>query len=201
MKRALCTAGVIAMVCVVGMLALPRWLSADSNSLTVTMWWMIFNQPAFCRGGGLNICTATDLTNAEAEPALVWAAEQRVRSAAPISVKAALAVTGRHRVSSPGLTNPLGAEVHLALLTHRIHLPVHQRERLVAAFSGACTQTECANIQYAIHRGSNVNTPGHSTSAIWRAADGSSVPTPAYSTLWRSSQGLLGTLHTRLDRE
>jgi hypothetical protein len=45
------------------------------------------------------------------------------------------------------------------------------------------------------------NAPGHSTSAVWRVADGSQVPVPAYSTLWRSSQGLLGILHTRLDVE
>jgi hypothetical protein len=194
-------AGVTTTVFVVGMLALPQWLPAAGNPLTVTMWWMIFNQPDFCRGGGLRICTGTDLTNPEAEPALVWAAEQRVRSEAPISVKAALPITSRHRASDSGVTNPFGAEVHLALLTHRIHLPVHQRERLMAALSDACAQTECANMQYAIHRVSDVNTPGHSTSDVRRVADGLPVPAPAYSTLWRSSQGLLGTLHTRLDGE
>jgi hypothetical protein len=201
MKRTLCMASVIATVCVVGMLALPRWLPANSNPLTVTMWWMIFNQPDFCRGGGPRICTGTDLTNPETEPALVWAAEQRVRPEVPVSVKASLPMTSRHGTSGSGLTNPLGAEVHLALLTHRVHLPVHQRERLVAAFSSACGQTECANIQYAIHRVDDVNAPGHSTSNVWRMADGSPVPAPAYSTLWRSSQGLLGTLYTRLNIE
>ena len=65
MKRALCAASMIVPVFVVGMLALPRWLPADSNPLTVTMWWMIFNQPAACRGGGTGICTGTDLSNTE----------------------------------------------------------------------------------------------------------------------------------------
>ena len=201
MKQAWCMAGVIITVFAVGMLALPRWLPADSNPLTVTMWWVVFNQPDFCRGGGVRICTGMDLTNPEAKPALVWAAEQRVRPRVPVSVKASLPVASQHRTSGSGLTNPLGAEVHLALLTHRVHLPVHQRQRLVAAFSGACTQTECANIQYAIHRTDDINAPGHSTSGVWHVADGSLVPAPAYSTLWRSSQGLLGTLYTRLNVE
>ena len=201
MKRALCAASVIVPIFVVGMLALPWWLPAASNARTVTMWWVIFNQPASCRGGGSGICTGTDLANAETEPALVWATEQRVRPGAPVSVKASLPVISRHRVSSSGLSNPLGAEVHLALLTHRVHLPVHQRERLVAAFSGACVQTECSNIQYAIHRTNAINAQGHSTSGVWRVADDSQVPAPAYSTMWRSSHGLLSTLHTRLDIE
>ncbi len=85
------------------------------------MWWMIFNQTAFCRGGGPRICTGTDLTNTEAEPALVWAAEHQVRPEVPVSLKAALQVTRRHR--------------------------------------------------------------------------------PTDSTVWRSSQGLIGTLHTMLDAE
>jgi hypothetical protein len=201
MKQAWCAAGVIATVFVVGILALPRRLPADSNLLTVTMWWMIFNQPAACRGGEPRICTGTDLTNAEAEPALVWAAEQRARPGGPVSLKAALQVSSRHHPGGSGLRNPLGAEIHLALLTHRVHIPVHQRERLVAAFSGACAQTGCANIQYAIHRSDDVNAQGHSTSGVWRMADGAQVPAPAYSTVWRSSQGLLGTLHTRLAKE
>jgi hypothetical protein len=200
MKRALCLASVIT-VFVVGILALPQRLPAGDNRLTVTMWWMIFNQPDSCRGGGLRICTGADLTNAEAEPALVWAAEQWVRLGVPISLKASLPVTSRHHPSGFALLNPLGAEVHLALLTHKVRLPVHQRERLMAAFSGACIQTGCANTQYAIHRTNSVNAQGHSTSGVWRVADGSQVPAPAYSTVWRSAYGLLGTLHTRLDIE
>ena len=141
------------------------------------------------------------LTNAETEPALVWAAEQQLQSGTPVSMKASLPVTSRHRPTDSGLTNPLGAEVHLALLTHRVPLPVHQRQRLVAAFSGACVQTECNNIQYAIHHTNIGDAPGHSTSGVWHVADGAQVPAPAYSTLWRSSQGLLSTLHTRLDGE
>jgi hypothetical protein len=201
MKRALCAASMIVPVFVVGMLALPRWLLADSHPLTVTIWWVIFNQPGFCRGGGAAICTGTDLANTEAEPALVWAAEQRVQPGAAVSVKASLPVASQQRASGSGLSNPLSAEVHLALLTHRVHLPVHQRERLLAAFSGACAQTECSTMQYAIHRTNSSDVPGHSTSGVWRVADGSQVPAPAYSTLWRSTQGLLGTLHTRLDGE
>jgi hypothetical protein len=201
MKRALCAASMIVLVFVVGMLALPRWLPADSNPLTVTMWWVIFNQPASCRGGGSGICTGTDLANTETEPALVWAAEQRVHPGAAVSVKASLPVASQQRASSSGLSNLFGAEVHLALLTHRVHLPVHQRERLMAVFNGACVQTECSNMQYAIHRTNTGEAPGHSTSGVWRVADGSQVPAPAYSTLWRSSQGLLGTLHTQLDGE
>jgi hypothetical protein len=199
MKRALCAASVIVPVFVIGMLALPRWLPADSHPLTVTMWWVIFNQPGFCRGGGAGICTGTDLANTETEPALVWAAEQRLHPGAAVSVKAALPVASQQRASGSGLRNALGAEVQLALLTHRVHLPVHQRERLIAAFSGACVQTECSNMQYAIHRPNTGDIPGHSTSGVWRIADGSQVPALAYSTLWRSSRGLLGTLHTRLD--
>jgi len=199
MKWVLCAASVITTVFIVGILALPRWLPADDSLLTVTMWWMVFNQPHSCRGGGPRICTGTDLTNAEAEPALVWAAERRVRPGVPVSLKASLPVTSRHHPSGSGLLNPLAAEVHLALLTHRVHLPVHQRERLVAAFSDACVQTGCTNIQYAIHRPDTVNAQGHSTSGVWRVADDSQVPAPAYSTVWRSSHGLLGTLHTRLD--
>ena len=80
---------------VVGILALPRWLPAESNPLTVTMWWMIFNQPAFCRGGGSESALGMDLTNTETEPALIWAAEQQAQSAALVSVKASLPVTSQ----------------------------------------------------------------------------------------------------------
>ncbi len=201
MKQALCMACVIATIGVIGLTTFPRPLPATSNLLTVTMWWVIFNQPAFCRGGGPRICTGTDLTNSEAEPALVWAAEQQVRPEAPVSLKAALSVARRHRPADAGLTNPLGAEVQLALLAHRVSTPVHQRARLVAALSGACARTGCAPIQPAIHRAEAINARGHSTSDVWRVADGTHVPAPAYSTVWRLSQGLIGTLHTRLDAE
>jgi hypothetical protein len=33
---------------------------------------------------------------------------------------------------------------------------------------------------------------------IWRVAAGVYVSTPGYSTVWRSSHGLMGTLYTRL---
>ena len=201
MKQSLCTVCVLATIGVIGLMALPQPLPAVSNLRTVTMWWVIFNQPAFCRGGGPGSCTGTDLSNTEAEPALVWAAEQQVRPEVPVSLKAALPATRRHRPTDAGVTNPLGAEVHLALLTHRVSTPIHQRARLVAALSGTCTQTGCVHIQQAIHRADAVNAHGHSTSDVWRVADGARVAAPGYSTVWRSSRGVLGTLHTRLEAE
>jgi hypothetical protein len=182
-------------------MALPHPLPAVSNLRTVTLWWVIFNQPAFCRGGGPGSCTGTDLSNPEAEPALVWAAEHQVRPEVPVTLKATLPVTRRHRPTNAGVTNPLGAEVHLALLTHRVPTPVHQQARLVAALSGTCPQTGCAPLHLAIHRADAVHAHGHSTSEVWRVAHGASVPMPGSSTVWRSAQGLLGTLYTRLEVE
>jgi hypothetical protein len=201
MKQALGTVCVLAILGVIGALTWPRPLPAVTNLRTVTLWWVIFNQPAFCRGGGPGSCTGRDLSNTEAEPALVWAAEQQVRPELPISLKATLPVTRQHRPTDAGLTNPHGAEVHLALLTHRVLTPVHQRARLVAALSGACAQTTCAPFQQAIHQADAGNAHGHSTSEIWRVAAGAYVPLRGSSTLWRSSQGLMGTLYTRVEGE
>jgi hypothetical protein len=201
MKQALCTACVLATIGTLGLMALPRPLPAASNLRTVTMWWVIFNQPAFCQGRGPGSCGGTDLLNTEAEPSLVWAAEQQVPPEGPVTLKATLPMTRRHLPTGAGVANPLGAEVHLALLTHRISTPVYQRARLVAALSGTCTQPGCAHIQQAIHRADAVNAHGHSTSEVWRVADGAHVQAPGYSTVWRSSQGLIGTLHTMLDAE
>jgi hypothetical protein len=183
MKQALCTAGVLATLGVLSLMAWPRPLPAASTLRMVTMWWVIFNQPAFCRGGGPGSCTGMDLTNNAAEPALVWAAEHQVPPEVPISLKATLPVTRRHHPTAAGVTNPLGAEVHLALLTHRVPIPIHQRTRLVAALSGTCTQPACAPIRQAIHRAEAVNAHGHSTSAVWRVADGVHVPVPGSSTV------------------
>ena len=144
MTQALCTAGVLATLGVRSLMAWPRPRPAASTLRTVTMWWVIFNQPAFCRGGGPGSCTGMDLTNTAAETALVWAAEHQVQPEVPISLKATLPVTRRHRPSAAGVTNPLGTEVHLALLAHRVPTPIHQRTRLVAALSGTCTQPACA---------------------------------------------------------
>jgi hypothetical protein len=201
MQQALCTVCVLATLGVIGSLALPRPLPAATNLRTVTLWWVIFNQPAFCRGGGPGSCTGTDLSNTEAEPALVWAAEQQVHPELPVTLKATLPVTRQHRPTDTGITNPLGAEVHLALLTHRILTPVHQHARLVATLRGTCPQTGCPPLLEAIHRTAAVNVHGHSTSAVWRVAHGVHIPVPGYSTVWRSSQGLMGTAYTRLEAE
>ena len=40
-------------------------------------------------------------------------------------LKAVLPVTRRHRPNDAGVSNPLGAEVHLALLTPRVLTPIH----------------------------------------------------------------------------
>ena len=180
-------------------LALPQRTAAGGNVLTVSMWWVIFNQPAFCRGGGAGICTGADLTNVEAVPSLAWAAEQRLQPGGTVSLKASLPVTGRHMTDDAGLTNPLGAEVHLMLLTQMSPLPVHRRERVVAAFSGACPLAQCPSIQRAIHGATDTHAQGHSTSEVWRLVDGSRVPPPAFATVWRSAKGLIAILHTLPD--
>ena len=114
-----------------------------------TTWWVIFNHPEHCSGG---VCGADDFAKLEVGASLLWAtgsnANHRGRGifAGYLRVKA----TDKARFG-PGLTEPLGAEVHLVIRTHGQLIPGMMHEQL-STFDGGCLPNVCANVQASIHR-------------------------------------------------
>lgn len=128
-----------------------------------TAWLVIFNNPAGCVEG----CGEDDLFNADAAVDVVYLAGRvanrrgRVRLLGRRSVQnKSGSLFAQLGVPSPGLSDPLGAEVHVVV---RDHGPLirGQVRRQLRSFEGGCTPessfglgdgpNDCADVQFAVH--------------------------------------------------
>lgn len=144
----------------------------DSAGLTpghaVTLWIVIFNHPENCSNPmGDFMCGSADLIHAGGDPSveggLVGGGGHVIGPDGEFHAGTYLAVGDMSNISqgAPGLTNPLGAEVHLVI---RDHGPVNPEtlEDQLTTFGGECMSPpegegvegdySCVNLQFAVHQ-------------------------------------------------
>lgn len=117
-----------------------------------TVWWVIFNRPANCSGG---VCNLDDVVpfpgNTAAEVSLAYGTGQVIPTSGRGNFAAQLAVGDTAgAMFGPGLVDPLGAVIHVALRTHGPAIPGMLDEQL-SSFAGGCSVNTCANEVIAEH--------------------------------------------------
>lgn len=121
---------------------------------TVTVWWVVFNQPQNCSHpeAGLR-CGPGDLPifggDDSAVTSIVYAAGHEVGASGRATFAGHLGTgdtTGA--LFGPGLTNPTGADIHLVVRDHGA-LPPDQRADGIHHF-GPC-EPACTNLQFSPH--------------------------------------------------
>lgn len=134
---------------------------------TVTIWWVIFNHPEHCNHGQAPArCGEGDLLIAGGDEAVegtaLAATGHVIGPAGSGHFDAYLAVGDTSRVvgSGPGLTNPLGAEIHFVVRDHGPMQTGLLGEQLTT-FGGGCNNAPegpgepgdfaCVNLQFAAH--------------------------------------------------
>ena len=87
----------------------------------VTIWWVVFNHPEFCSQGVFGLrCGKGDLANPSVDASVLYAAGHVIGGDGVANYGAHLAV-GELRIQvlfGPGLTNPMGADIHLIVHDH-----------------------------------------------------------------------------------
>lgn len=132
----------------------------------ITVWWVIFNSPENCvQSEGPFRCGASDLENPAVQPSVLYAAGSVSNSEGKGSFGSHLSagdtrgcVTGLP--CSGGLTNPMGADIHLIVRTHGPIIPAMLREQ-ISTFGGGCNNVPpgtdepgpntCQDLQMSIH--------------------------------------------------
>jgi hypothetical protein len=139
----------------------------------VTMWWVVFNDPAECEAGmgALSQCGPADHLAGRGEVSVLHAAGRIVDRDGTASYGAHLRVGDTRRaLEGDGLTNLAGAEVVLVLRTHGPKIPGQVPEQL-RTFAGGCHDqsdvpdgapealvgspgpNDCGEVQLSVHRG------------------------------------------------
>ena len=134
-------------------------MSFDTTDLPVgafTVWWVIFNDPTACTNDD---CGGSDArSGGPAEAAILWATSGIVgpdrigHASAHLKVGLENAPGYVHR--GPGLTNPMGSEVHIVV---KYHGPPQYDDPEVLAlqlttFVGDCARLLCYLPQSAVHK-------------------------------------------------
>jgi hypothetical protein len=74
---------------------------------------------------------------------------------------------------------------------------VAQLDEQISTFNGGCPPNTCGNLQVAVHRLSEADASGRSTSSVRLFGTPTVVP-EASSTLWRRDDGIIAVFHTEL---
>jgi len=117
----------------------------------VTIWWVIFNNPAACSHGMFGLrCGHGDFSNPAVQASVMYAAGHVVDSNGIAGFGAGLSIGELTRVVlfGPGLTNSLGADVHLVVHDHGPTEPSLMPDE-IHSFS-VCNPT-CHDLQFAPH--------------------------------------------------
>ena len=156
------------------------WLRRDEGSLTMrltaedltpghtmTVWWVVFNNPEDCGGGGGD-CGMPDLFDPNVETDVLYADGMVVDEDGQASFAGYLEIGETTGTVNPllgvepvGLTNPEGADVHLVVRSHGPTVE-GQIAAQIGSFAGGCVDFmeppavptaagECADILYTIH--------------------------------------------------
>jgi hypothetical protein len=133
---------------------------------TVTLWWVVFNNPELCTQGTAPYrCGVPDLIAMGGDEAIAWAMVYGggavIGSDGTVDFNAYLPANDASDVAlgGPGLANTEGAEIHLVL---RDHAPLIERiaSQQLGTFGGGCNNMPegtgapgpyaCADIQFAV---------------------------------------------------
>lgn len=176
-------------------------LAQDSGNgdSAFTLWGVVFNEPEDCSGG---ICDDDDVFSDPVSPmtAVLFLAGQRVQSNGRLAFGASLpegATLGALPFPADSLFDADAAEVHLILRTHGDYLPGIADEQ-ISSFGGGCEVQACEDLQFAVFRPQDVGPDGSQTTVVRRFSDGSAVA-GAWATIQRETDGVVVTLHSRLD--
>ena len=124
---------------------------------------LIFNEPGSCRHpSAVARCGAEDLSNAEAQPSVVFVSGVAVRASSGSAFKGVLKTGDASRaVLGKGLTNPHGADLQFVLADKGPLAPGMYAD-MVGSISGGCTDAQpgwgkagpntCRDIQAAVHQ-------------------------------------------------
>lgn len=116
----------------------------------VTVWWVVFNNPAACAGGHFGFrCGPGDLHNAAANPSVLYAAGHVIGGNGTGDYGARLQTgdsTGA--LFGPGLVNPTGADIHLVVHDHGPADPALMPAQIHDF--GTCNP-RCTDIQFSVH--------------------------------------------------
>ena len=129
----------------------------------VTLWWVVFNNPAACVHGipGLSLCGPLDEQNAAALPSILPAAGRIVGEGGRAHYGAHLEVGDTSgALLGPGLVDAQQAEIILVLRSHGPRIPELLREML-RTFGAGCKDAppgtgtpgpnECREVQVSVH--------------------------------------------------
>src|SRR5436190_9352690 len=128
--------------------------SGLASGHTVTVWWIIFNEPQNCTHGEAGLrCGPGDLPpyggDDSAVTSLVYAAGHEIGGTGQATFSARLAIgDDSGALFGPGLVNPTGADIHIVVRDHGVLSPV-QRSEGIHNF-GPCNPA-CTNLQYSPH--------------------------------------------------
>jgi hypothetical protein len=121
---------------------------------TVSVWWVIFNEPQNCTHGEAGLrCGAGDLPpfggDDSAVTSVLYAAGREIGDSGLATFSARLATgVSSGAAFGPGLVNPLGADIHLLVVDNGVLTP-QQRAEGVQDF-GPCSAT-CVVLQFSPH--------------------------------------------------
>ncbi len=117
----------------------------------VTIWWVIFNNPAACSHGMFALrCGHGDFSNPDVKASVMYAAGQVIGGDGVGNYGAGLSVGELTRVVlfGPGLTNSMGADVHLVVHDHGPADPSLMPDEI---HSFDVCNTKCVDLQFAPH--------------------------------------------------
>lgn len=132
----------------------------------VTIWWVIFNKPENCTEGEFDLrCGAGDLSNPETQPSVMFAAGSITNAKGNAIFGGHLSV-GDTKGCPPGfpcsggLTDPMGADIHLVVRDHGPIVPELLHEQ-ISTFGGGCSNAPpgtgkpgpniCNDVQFSAH--------------------------------------------------
>ena len=128
----------------------------------VTLWWVIFNHPENCAHGvgGLR-CGEGDLNVASVEASVLYADGQIIRAGGIANYRATRTVGDTSgALFGNGLTNPLGADIHLVVHDHGPVIPGLEFE-MTHSFGAGCNNVPpgtgtpgpntCRDVQFSAH--------------------------------------------------
>jgi hypothetical protein len=115
----------------------------------VTAWFVFFNHPEHC---STRPCTPTDLNNPLVQGSLVNIGGALVGPDGTANFAEVRAVGDTaNAFSGPGLLEPRGAEIHLAVRDHGLALLGTAFSQQLTMFNGGCPPNTCVSIQSAPH--------------------------------------------------
>ena len=142
------------------------YVKFDTSQLTpddaVTLWWVVFNNPASCtQGQGGYHCGEGDLTDPDVQASVLHASGKLINRSGSAHFTSYLPINNINgALFGPGLLNPETADIHFVVRTHGSKITELLYDQL-HTFDGGCNNSTastgspgpntCEDIQFAVH--------------------------------------------------